>query len=88
VATETMEILREKAARLVTVDFASTVEAPPSISGCTFRSCAGRQWILEVSGPLGPLMQAVSALPVHDIRIEPFKLEDYIAGFYGMDLKA
>jgi beta-exotoxin I transport system ATP-binding protein len=88
VATETMEALREKAARLVTVDFASTVDAPPSIPGCTFRSRAGRQWILEVAGPLGPLMQAVSALPVHDIRIEPFRLEDYIAGFYGMDLKA
>jgi ABC-2 type transport system ATP-binding protein len=88
VATETMEALRKKASRLVTIDFASTVEPTPSITGCTFRSRAARQWILEVSGPLGPLMQAVSALPVHDIQIEPFKLEDYIAGFYGMDVKA
>jgi ABC-2 type transport system ATP-binding protein len=88
VATETMEALRQKAARIVTIDFARAVDGFPTIAGAIVRSRSDRQVIVEVSGPLGPLMQALSTLPVHDLRIEAFKLEDYIAGFYGMNVKA
>jgi hypothetical protein len=28
-------------------------------------------------------MSALSLLPVHDLQLEPFKLEDYVLGLYG-----
>jgi ABC-type multidrug transport system ATPase subunit len=86
VATETIEALRKKAARIVTIDFTRPVEMLPTVSGATVRSRSDRQVTLEVSGPMGPLLQTLSTLPVHDLRVEAFKLEDYIAGFYGMDV--
>ena len=42
---------------------------------------------LEVRGPIGPLVAALGGLPVHDLVVDPFKLEDYIASFYGGDAR-
>jgi ABC-2 type transport system ATP-binding protein len=85
VATESMDALRSRAARLVTIDFSTPVTiAIPAVTGLTARSRTDAQWIVEVGGPLGPLLQILSALPVRDLRIEPFRLEDYIARFYGV----
>jgi ABC-2 type transport system ATP-binding protein len=89
VASETLEDLKRKAPRRVTVDFSIAVGAAlPAVAGVTVRTRTDRQAVLEVAGPLGPLLQALSALPVHDIQIDPFRLEDYIAGFYGVDVKS
>jgi ABC-type uncharacterized transport system ATPase subunit len=52
----------------------------------TLRSRTDRQWIVEVQGTLEGLMQTLAALPVRDLQIEPFRLEDYIARFYGMQI--
>jgi hypothetical protein len=38
-----------------------------------------------VRGPLGPIVQALAAYPIHDITVEPFKLEDYVARHYAED---
>jgi ABC-2 type transport system ATP-binding protein len=85
VASEHLEALKKKAARLVTIDFAAPVTAAmPSFTGLTVRSRSETQWVVEIHGPLGPLMQSLSALPVRDLHIEPFRLEEYIARFYGM----
>jgi hypothetical protein len=40
------------------------------------------QWVLDVRGPVGPLVAALAGLPVHDLVVDPFRLEDYIAQFY------
>ena len=73
----------------MTVDFSTGVDAAlPVVTGVTVRTRTDRQCVLDVTGPLGPLLQALSALPVHDIQIEPFRLEDYIAGFYGRGRQA
>jgi ABC-2 type transport system ATP-binding protein len=88
VATETIDALRKKSARRVAVDFAAPVpfDLPP-LPGVTLRGSTERQWVVEVVGPLGALLQALSTRPVHDVQIEPFKLEEYIAGFYGIDTR-
>jgi ABC-2 type transport system ATP-binding protein len=89
VASEAMDALKQRSTRLVTLDFRAPVEhAPLAVAGATVRGYSARQWIFEVSGPLGPLLEATRSLPIHDLQIEPFKLEDYIASFYGVGVKA
>jgi hypothetical protein len=36
-------------------------------------------------GPTGALVQGLAHLPVHDVEIEPFRLEDYVAKHYSED---
>jgi ABC-2 type transport system ATP-binding protein len=87
VASETMEALRRQSARAVTVVFTEPVGEPPPLAGATWRVRADRRWIGEVAGPLGPLLRALATLPVGDLQIDPFRLEDYILGLYGVDLR-
>lgn len=84
VTTGTIEELRRNATRRVTVVFQGPVtgELPP-LTGVTLRSRSDSLWVLEVQGPLGPVLQAISRFPVLDLHIESFKLEDYVAQFYG-----
>jgi hypothetical protein len=52
------------------------------VPGVVLIGNSDRQWTLDVRGPLGPVLEALADLPVHDIQIEPFRLEDYVARFY------
>ena len=89
VATETIENLRRQAARVVTVQFAADVSSDvPPIAGVVIRTRSARQWTLEVSEPLGPLLQALAGLPVHDLEIEGFRLDDYVARLYGVEVRS
>ena len=84
VASGTIEELKHDATRRVTVAFREPVTCtPPSLKGVTLRTSSPRQWVLEVKGPLGPILQDLSAYPVHDLEIEPFKLEDYVVQHYA-----
>jgi ABC-2 type transport system ATP-binding protein len=84
VATGTIDVLKQSAARTVTVDFSLPVEGlPPPLPGVTLRSRSACQWVLDVQGPMGPLIVALSAYPVLDIDVEAFKLEDYVAHHYS-----
>ncbi len=84
VAAGTIEELKRNAARRVTVTFREpTTTAVPSLAGVAIRTSTSRQWVLDVHGPLGPLVLALASYPVHDIEIEPFKLEDYVARHYS-----
>ena len=67
VATSTIDEIRRNARRRVTVSFGDG--HPPQVA--------------EVTGPLGPLLASFNGRTVHDIAVEPFRLEDYIAQFYG-----
>ena len=83
VATGTIEDLKRNAARRVTIELGEPAGRPlPALPGVTIVSSAGRQWVLEVQGPLGPVLQALSAFPVHDLHVESFKLEDFVARYY------
>jgi ABC-2 type transport system ATP-binding protein len=88
VAIETIDALKAKAARRVTIDFVTPAAfdlAP--LDGVTVRGADDRRWVLDVTGPLGPLLRILSSRDVHDLQIEPFKLEEYIARFYGIDAR-
>jgi len=63
----TIEDLKRTAARRVTVTFADGT-AP---------------LVTDVRGPLGPLLTSLNGRPIHDVTVEPFKLEDYLARFYA-----
>jgi ABC-2 type transport system ATP-binding protein len=84
VTTGTIEDLKRAATRRVTVTFAAPVPAPVwTLSGITMRRAAPTEWIVEVRGPVGPLVAALGGLPVHDIVVDPFRLEDYLSHLYG-----
>jgi len=67
VASGTIDDIRRDATRRVTVTFADG--APPLVT--------------DVRGPLGPLLASLAGRAIHDVAVEPFRLEDYIAQFYG-----
>ena len=84
VTTSAIADLRRKAMRRVTVDFGEPVGSQmPPLAGVALCGRSDTQWVLQVEGPLGPVLRALAPLPVHDVRIESFKLEDYVAQFYG-----
>jgi ABC-2 type transport system ATP-binding protein len=84
VATGSIEDLRRNATRRVTVDLRGPASTPfPSLSGVTIVSSSSQQLVLDVQGPLGPLLQALSAFPVHDLQVDSFTLEDFVARYYG-----
>ena len=87
VATGTIEDLKRNAARRVTVDFREPVDSGtlPALPGVDLRHHTARQWILSVRGPLGLLIQALAAYPIHDVSVQAFKLEDYLASYYAED---
>jgi ABC-2 type transport system ATP-binding protein len=93
-AVESLSELRAKMPRRVTVSFATagTGAARPrhddhvALSGAgpvTIVSRSERAWVVDVHGPLGPLVNALAGLPVADISIESFTLEDYVLRFYS-----
>jgi ABC-2 type transport system ATP-binding protein len=70
VTSGTIDDIRRDATRRVTVTFADG--SPPIVQ--------------DVRGPLGPLLarlQAQAGRVIHDVSVEPFRLEDYVAQFYG-----
>jgi ABC-2 type transport system ATP-binding protein len=84
VTTGTIEDIKRDATRRVTVLFSAPVAAPASMpSGATLHSAAATAWVVDVRGPIGPLVSALAGLPVHDLVVDPFRLEDYVAQFYG-----
>ena len=67
VASGTIDDIRRDATRRVTVTFDDG--GPPLVT--------------DVRGPLGPLLASLGGRAIHDVGVEPFRLEDYIAQFYG-----
>jgi ABC-2 type transport system ATP-binding protein len=84
VTTGTIEDLKRDATRRVTVTFGVAVAAPAwTLPGVTLCRASAAEWILEVRGPIGPLVARLGGLPVHDLVVEAFRLEDYVSQFYG-----
>ena len=87
VATGTIEDLKRNAARRMTVEFSEPVERGTfaALPGVEFLQHSQRQWVISVRGPLGQVIGALAAYPVHDISVDPFKLEDYLVKHYAED---
>jgi ABC-2 type transport system ATP-binding protein len=84
VASGTIAELKRNAARRVIVELREAVPTPfPVLQGVTVVSNAGRRIELDVQGPLGPVLHALATLPVHDLQVESFTLEDFVARYYA-----
>jgi ABC-2 type transport system ATP-binding protein len=77
------EIRREMPRRVV-VSFSAPVDgAVPAGEGIAVVRRDATAWVLDVRGPLGPLVHSLGGLPVLDVRVEPFALEQYVLRFYS-----
>jgi ABC-2 type transport system ATP-binding protein len=86
VAVREMRELQQLAPRRVTIEFSQPVNGHlPSLPQATLVHAGPRQWVLEVRGPLGPVLAGLAPLPVHDLQVEAFKLEDYVLQLYSGD---
>jgi ABC-2 type transport system ATP-binding protein len=84
VAIQSIDELRRSMPKRVTVAFGATVNGNlPSIDGTTLVSRTANSCVLDVSGPIGPLIHAMRDLPVRDLEIEPFGLERYVLELYS-----
>ncbi len=83
VTSGTIDDLKRTATRRVRVSFTSPVTRSISSPDAVIREQTPTEWVLDVRGPLGPLLERLAGLPVLDLHVEPFKLEDYVARFYA-----
>jgi ABC-2 type transport system ATP-binding protein len=78
--------LRRHAARRIIVELTRPVEPfgywPPSV---LIVACEPRRWVLDVRGPLGPLLVQLRDLPIADLHVQPFTLQDYVLEHYADD---
>jgi ABC-2 type transport system ATP-binding protein len=85
--------MRNLAARHVRVtfrdDLAGLADAQVGLPGhCEVVERTPRMWTLRVRGPLGPLLAAISRLPVEDIEVREPRLEDVVKAYYTDDSPA
>jgi ABC-2 type transport system ATP-binding protein len=85
VLLSTVEECRKLAPREVRVTFRADVAAPDALPSTRVLGSGPRFWLLDVEGPLGPLLRELSALPVEDMKVSEAKLEDAVRGFYSGD---
>jgi ABC-2 type transport system ATP-binding protein len=81
-----LDELRRESPRRLTVDFARAVNGSFPLEGNAQVRLLERgplRWVLQVRGPLGEVLSALAGLPVHDVQVEPFRLEDYVLGLYA-----
>ncbi|HEX5109522.1 MAG TPA: ABC transporter ATP-binding protein [Vicinamibacterales bacterium] len=83
VAVRTLAELRASAPRRVTVVFSTPVgNSQPLPQGAVRVSCEPQRWIVDITGPLGPLLATLAVLPVHDIGVAPFTVQDTVLRLY------
>jgi ABC-2 type transport system ATP-binding protein len=83
-AVESVSGIQDSLPRRVTVRFAEgQAPPPPNQPGIRVVSHSAAAWVLEVSGPMGPLLARLQDLPVADIDVERPSLEDYVLRIYA-----
>ncbi|MGZ5651728.1 MAG: AAA family ATPase, partial [Usitatibacter sp.] len=83
VALETIENLREKVVRKLTVRFPDAV--PPGlrdIAGVARSEVHGREMALWVQGDVNPVLRALASIRVEDVIFPEPQLEDIFLGYY------
>jgi ABC-2 type transport system ATP-binding protein len=85
-ALESLIDLRARMPRRVSVSFTTPVNGDAlALANAQLVSRSERGWVVDVHGPLGPFITAVGQLPVDDLRVEPFALEDYVLRLYSAE---
>ncbi len=83
-AVQTLAGIREALPRRVTVRLARPdAGSPPVLPGVRVVSHDQATWVLELSGPMGPLLERIRGLPVDDLDVQPASLEDYVLRLYS-----
>jgi ABC-2 type transport system ATP-binding protein len=84
VAVRTLAEMRSDAPRRVTIYFSRPVCGDmPAFPGVVEVARDAQQWIVEVKGPLGALVSALAGLPIADIKVDGFTLDDTILRLLG-----
>jgi ABC-2 type transport system ATP-binding protein len=79
-----LDEIRNSMPRRIRVVFSHPVSTvPPALAGTRILHASATEWVLEVSGPAGPLVQWLGALPVRDMDIDTATLEEYVLGLYS-----
>jgi ABC-2 type transport system ATP-binding protein len=79
VAVRTLSELRAAAPRRMTVLFSAPVNADmPQLPGATLVTREPERWIVDVQGPLGEIVPRLAHLPVTDVQLAPFTLDEAI----------
>jgi ABC-2 type transport system ATP-binding protein len=79
VAVRTLSELRAAAPRRMTVIFSAPVNGDmPSLPGATLVSRETMRWVVDVQGPLGDIIPRLGHLPVADVQLAPFTLDEAI----------
>jgi ABC-2 type transport system ATP-binding protein len=83
VAVQTLSELRASTPRRLTVLFAQPVEADtPTSPGWIVVTREPQRWVIDVRGPIGAFVSSLSGLPVADISLAPFAIEDALLRFF------
>ena len=83
VTVRTLSELRAATARRVTVLFSHPVDGRvPEMAGVVIVACEPQRWVMDVRGPVGPLLPVLASLPVADLSIAPFALEDALLSLF------
>jgi ABC-2 type transport system ATP-binding protein len=79
VTVRTLTELRAATPRRLTIVFSQPVSSDvPVPFGTALVTRDPARWVLDIRGPLGPVLPSLAGLPVADIDLAPFALEDAI----------
>jgi beta-exotoxin I transport system ATP-binding protein len=83
VAVQTLSELRAATPRRLTVLFSRPVDAPvPTAPGWIVLTHEPQRWVIDVRGPIGAFVSSLAGLPIADISLAPFALEDALLRFF------
>ena len=86
VAVRTLSELRAAAPRRMTIVFSTPVNGDvPPLPGATFAARDPQRWVLDVQGPLGDIIPRLGHLPVADVQLAAFTLDEAILRLMGAD---
>jgi ABC-2 type transport system ATP-binding protein len=83
VAVHALDNLRRARPRRITIHFAAPVTTaglPPDVR---VLSQSSTEWLVEVRGPLGPLVAALAPLPIADLSETTVSLEDIVLDLFA-----
>jgi beta-exotoxin I transport system ATP-binding protein len=84
VAVRTLSELRAAAPRRMTVRFSTPVNGDiPALPGATLITREAAHWVLDVQGPLGEIIPRLGHLPIADLQLAAFTLDETILRFLG-----
>ena len=84
VAVHTLPELRAMTPRRLTVFFSQPVVAEvPRAAGWVIVSQEPQKWVIDVRGPIGAFVSSLGGLPVADIELSPFSVEDALLRLFG-----